>query len=400
MYSKTDTMEWLNNLVSGQGVAHSIIIIALTITAGLLCDRIKIRGVKLGVTWILFIGIFLGQLGFTLDPTTCHFVKEFGLILFVYSIGLEVGPHFFSSFKSGGVTLNLLATGIVLLGTVTAYLIHVVTGEDLFAMTGVLYGSVTNTPGLGAAQQTFSDLNEGLNNEKFACGYAVAYPMGVMGIVLSVIFIRVVFRISLDKEQRHDTKIDHEAKAAVAQKIESPDVGPVFLGIMLGVLLGSIPIFFPGMSVPVKLGLAGGPLIVSILISAFSAKVGLRTGISPSANLMMRQVGICLFIAAVGISAGDGFIETIMDGGYWWILYAFIISTLPLLLVAAFARLVLHMNYFAIIGMIAGATTDPPALAYANSICESDEAAVAYSTVYPLSMFLRILAAQVLVLIA
>ena len=141
-------MEWLNNLVSGQGVAHSIIIIALTITAGLLCDRIKIKGVKLGVTWILFLGIILGQLGFTLDPTTAHFVKEFGLILFVYSIGLEVGPHFFSSFKKGGVTLNLLATGIVLLGTVTAYLIHVITGEDLNAMTGVLYGSVTNTPGL------------------------------------------------------------------------------------------------------------------------------------------------------------------------------------------------------------------------------------------------------------
>lgn len=393
-------MEWLDSLVSGQGVAHSIIMIALTITAGLLCDRIKIKGVKLGVTWILFIGIFLGQLGFTLDPTTCHFVKEFGLILFVYSIGLEVGPHFFASFKSGGVTLNLLATAIVLLGTLTAYLIHVVTGEDLFAMTGVLYGSVTNTPGLGAAQQTFSDLNEGLNNAKFACGYAVAYPMGVMGIILSIIFIRVIFRIDLSSEQKPEVKIDRRANAALAQRITSPDVGPVFLGIMLGVLLGSIPIFFPGMSVPVKLGLAGGPLIVSILISSFSARIGLKTGISPSANMMMRQVGICLFIAAVGISAGDGFLQTIMDGGYWWILYAFIISTLPLLIVAVFARVVLHLNYFSIIGMISGATTDPPALAYSNSICDSDEAAVAYSTVYPLSMFLRILAAQVLVLLA
>ena len=393
-------MEWLNNLVLGQGVAHSIVMIALTITAGLLCDRIKICGIKLGVTWILFIGILLGQIGFTLDPTTCHFVKEFGLILFVYSIGLEVGPRFFSSFKKGGVTLNLLATAIVVLGTFTAWLIHVVTGEDLCAMTGVLYGSVTNTPGLGAAQQTFSDLNEGLNNSKFACGYAVAYPMGVMGILLSIIFIRLIFRIDLAKEQRADQKIDRKEIAAQAQKMQSPDVGPVFLGIMLGVLLGSIPIFFPGMSVPVKLGLAGGPLVVSILIASFSAKVGLRTSISPSANLMMRQVGICLFIASVGISAGDGFIQTIMNGGYWWILYAFIISTLPLLVVAIFARLVLHLNYFSIIGMISGATTDPPALAYSNSICESDEAAIAYSTVYPLSMFLRILAAQVLVLLA
>ena len=393
-------MEWLNNLVSGQGVAHSIIIIALTITAGLLCDRIKIKGVKLGVTWILFLGIILGQLGFTLDPTTAHFVKEFGLILFVYSIGLEVGPHFFSSFKQGGVTLNLLATGIVLLGTVTAYLIHVITGEDLNAMTGVLYGSVTNTPGLGAAQQTCSDLNDGANNSLFACGYAVAYPMGVLGIMMSIIFLRVIFRIDLKKEQRQTVQIDHDAKAAKALKIVAPDVGPVFLGIMLGVLLGSIPIFLPGMSVPVKLGLAGGPLIVSILISSFSDKVGLKTSISPSANMMMRQVGITLFIASVGITAGNGFLQTIMNGGYWWILYAFIISTLPILVVAAFARLVLKINYFSLIGMISGATTDPPALAYSNSICESDEAAVAYSTVYPLSMFLRIIMAQVLVLLS
>ena len=393
-------MEWLNNLVSGQGVAHSIIIIALTITAGLLCDRIKIKGVKLGVTWILFLGIILGQLGFTLDPTTAHFVKEFGLILFVYSIGLEVGPHFFSSFKKGGVTLNLLATGIVLLGTVTTYLIHVVTGEDLNAMTGVLYGSVTNTPGLGAAQQTFSDLNDGANNSLFACGYAVAYPMGVLGIMMSIIFLRVIFRIDLKKEQRQTVQIDKEAKAAQALKIVAPDVGPVFLGIMLGVLLGSIPIFLPGMSVPVKLGLAGGPLIVSILISSFSDKVGLKTSITPSANMMMRQVGITLFIASVGITAGNGFLQTIMNGGYWWILYAFIISTLPILVVAAFARLVLKINYFSLIGMISGATTDPPALAYSNSICESDEAAVAYSTVYPLSMFLRIIMAQVLVLLS
>ena len=393
-------MEWLNNLVSGQGVAHSISIIALTITAGLLCDRIKIKGVKLGVTWILFLGIILGQLGFTLDPTTAHFVKEFGLILFVYSIGLEVGPHFFSSFKQGGVTLNLLATGIVLLGTVTAYLIHVITGEDLNAMTGVLYGSGTSTPGLGAAQQTFSDLNDGANNSLFACGYAVAYPMGVLGIMMSIIFLRVIFRIDLKKEQRQTVQIDHDAKAAKALKIVAPDVGPVFLGIMLGVLLGSIPIFLPGMSVPVKLGLAGGPLIVSILISSFSDKVGLKTSISPSANMMMRQVGITLFIASVGITAGNGFLQTIMNGGYWWILYAFIISTLPILVVAAFARLVLKINYFSLIGMISGATTDPPALAYSNSICESDEAAVAYSTVYPLSMFLRIIMAQVLVLLS
>ncbi len=393
-------MDWLNSLVTGAGVAHSIIIIALTITAGLLCDRIKICGVKLGVTWILFIGIFLGQVGFKLDAQTCHFVKEFGLILFVYSIGLEVGPHFFSSFKKGGVTLNLLASTIILLGSFTAYAIHLITGEDLYAMTGVLYGAVTNTPGLGAAQQTFSDLNDGLNNARFACGYAVAYPMGVIGIISSIIFIRIIFRIDLSKEQKPETKIDHAANAALAQKIESPDVAPLFLGIMLGVLLGSIPILLPGISVPVKLGLAGGPLIVSILISYVSARAGIKASISPSANLMMRQVGICLFIASVGISAGDGFIETIANGGYWWILYAFIIATLPILLVCIFARLVLKTNYFALSGMISGALTDPPALAYSNSICDSDEASVAYSTVYPLSMFLRIVMAQVLVLLA
>lgn len=400
-------MEWLNNLISGTGVAHSIIIIALTITAGLLCDRIRIKGVKLGVTWILFIGIALGQMGFVLDSTTLHFVKEFGLILFVYSIGLEVGPHFFTSFKSGGVKMNCLSSAIVLLGTGVAFAIHLISGEDLNAITGVLYGSVTNTPGLGAAQQTFSDLNQGMSNAKFACGYAVAYPIGVLGIMLSIIFIKVIFKIDLKKEQKHDIEANQEqrekhaeTKRKIATKIESPDIAPLFLGILLGVLLGSVPIFIPGISVPVKLGLAGGPLIVSILISSISARYNVKASISPSANMMMRQVGICLFIASVGISAGDGFIQTIMEGGYWWILYAFIISVVPLLLVAVFARLVLKMNYFAIVGMIAGATTDPPALAYCNSICESDESSVSYSTVYPLTMFLRIICAQVLVLIA
>ena len=387
-------MEWLNNLVSGQGVAHSIIIIALTITAGLLCDRIKIKGVKLGVTWILFLGIILGQLGFTLDPTTAHFVKEFGLILFVYSIGLEVGPHFFSSFKKGGVTLNLLATGIVLLGTVTAYLIHVITGEDLNAMTGVLYGSVTNTPGLGAAQQTFSDLNDGANNSLFACGYAVAYPMGVLGIMMSIIFLRVIFRIDLKKEQRQTVQIDHDAKAAKALKIVAPDVGPVFLGIMLGVLLGSIPIFLPGMSVPVKLGLAGGPLIIAILAGCYGYKFHIVTYTTTSANLLLREIGLILFLASVGIKAGSNFWNTVVNGdGLTYVWVGFLI-----LIMGVIARVRFKFNYFTLMGVIAGSTTDPPALGYANQTANNDAASVGYSTVYPLAMFLRILVAQAIIL--
>ena len=556
---------WFTNLLFNPGVAHSVLLIALAIAAGLYLSRIKIAGVSLGVTWILFVGIIASHFGLVLDATTSHFVKEFGLILFIYSIGLQVGPSFFSSFRKGGVTLNLLAAGLVLLGAIIAYIIHVVTGEDLCAMIGVLYGAVTNTPGLGAAQQTFSDMHNGDANSIFAQGYAVAYPLGVVGIILSIVLIRVIFRINITKEQQlyninnhrdsetlkavtlevtndaicghtmeevqrltgrnivvtrlqhRDTEdivlvkgetrlqmgdriflvakpADVEAYTMVfgrkheevdqrqwdedkhnelvservvvtngklqgrrlgdlnlrqtfhvtisrvkragvdliaspslilqlgdrvvvvgskenvqkvsdmlgnsVQKLDHPQLFSIFLGIALGVILGSLPIFFPGMPVPVKLGLAGGPLIVSILLSYYGPKFHLITYTTNSAKLLMREIGISLFMASVGLGAGVGFVDTVMNGGYWWVLYGFIITFLPCILIGILARVVFKRSYFTIAGMISGATTDPPALAYSNSICGNDQASVAYSTVYPLSMFLRVLVAQVMVLLA
>ena len=556
---------WFYNLFMGTGVAHSVLLIALTIAFGLALSRVKIAGISLGVTWVLFVGILASHFGLVLDPETSHFVKEFGLIFFIYSIGMQVGPGFFSSFKQGGVSLNILATSLVLLGSITAFVIHVITGESLEAMIGVLYGAVTNTPGLGAAQQTFSDMNNGETNSIFAQGYAVAYPLGVVGIILSIILTRYIFKINFEKEQElynknnfsedsqvrgvtltvtneavagrtikelhelagkkvvttrlmhrqsndvelatEDTRLemgdrlyivakpadietykvllgsDHsdadnamlegeENNSLVSERLivtntslqgkrlsdldlnntfhvnisrvrrsgidivahssvvlqigdrltvvgtqdnvnkvekllgnsvkrlDEPQLFTIFIGIALGVLLGSLPIFFPGMPVPVKLGLAGGPLIVSILVSCYGPKFHLVTYSTTSANLLMREIGICLFMASVGLGAGVGFVDTVLHGGYWWVLYGFIITFLPCMIVAVMARLVFHKSYFTIAGMISGATTDPPALAYSNSICGNDQASIAYSTVYPLTMFLRVLVAQILVLLA
>lgn len=556
---------WFSNLFLNPGVAHSVLLVALTIALGLALSRIKIGGVSLGVTWVLFVGIVASHFGLVLDNTTSHFVKEFGLILFIYSIGLQVGPGFFASFRKGGVTLNMLAAGIILLGSVTAYLIHVVTGEDLLAMIGVLYGAVTNTPGLGAAQQTYSDMHAGASNSIFAQGYAVAYPLGVVGIILAIIIIRSIFRINFKDEQslyernmRNDSEQLHAVTLEVTneavcgrtiqqinqlagrdivatrlmrsqtenielvkaettlqkgdrlfvvgkpedveaytillgrklddvdqrqwdedkhnnlvservvvtnpkmqgrrlgdldlrrtfhvtftrvkragidliaspslilqigdrvtvvgsadnvkrieemlgnsvKRLDQPMLFSTFLGIALGVLLGSIPIFFPGMPVPVKLGLAGGPLIVSILLSCYGPKLHIVTYTTASAKLLMREIGICMFMAAVGLGAGVGFVDTVLGGGYWWVLYGFLITFLPCIIMGIVARLVFHRSYFTIAGMISGAMTDPPALAYSNSICGNDQASVAYSTVYPLSMFLRVLVAQILVLLA
>lgn len=555
-------MDWLSNLFFGTGVAHSVMLVGLVIAIGLALSRIKIGGISLGVTWILFAGIVAGHFGMILDPVTSHFVKEFGLILFIYSIGLQVGPGFFSSFRSGGLTYNVLSAGIVLLSCVTCYAIHLVTGEDLFAMIGVLYGAVTNTPGLGAAQQTFSDMHNGTSNSLFAQGYAMAYPLGVLGIIGCIVLIKVIFRIDLKQEQetyrQHNqnysatvqavtleitnegvngktmseiariagreivaTRLMHtnsqdvelidehtrlqvgdrlflvalpadvEALSVIlgrqidmdekqwnkqhgnelvserlvvtnpklngrrlgdlklrntfnititrikragvdmvatpmfllqlgdrvtvvgekknvenvksmigdsVKRLDQPQLTSIFLGIALGVILGSLPIYFPGMPVPVKLGLAGGPLIVSILIAKFGPQFKMVTYTTGSANLLMREIGICLFLASVGIGAGDGFVETVMNGGYMWVLYGFLITIIPLLIIGVIARTVCHLTYFSIAGLISGATTDPPALAYSNSICGTDQASVAYSTVYPLTMFLRVLCGQIMVL--
>lgn len=554
-------MSWLNDLLWGEGIAHSVMLLAFVIAAGIQLGKIKVFGISLGITFVLFVGILLGQIGFRMNAEVLHFMKEFGLILFVYSVGMQVGPGFFSSFKKGGITLNLLACGIVFLGVTTTIVLHFITGVPMATMVGILSGAVTNTPGLGAAQQAYNDVF-GTTDNTIALGYAVAYPLGVVGIILSLIVIRYVFRVSFDKENdklneiegkhpneakpislvvknpaifnksvgeistlidnrefvisrishvndeveipssatvlRENDKIfvitterDSEAlrtfigeeidmdrkewirreskfinrrilitksemngkrlgslklrnlygvnitrvnrsgvdlvanpnltlqvgdrvnvvgtESAIAsvekvlgnsmKRLNEPNLLFIFVGIFFGILLGSIPIVFPGIPQPVKLGLAGGPLIVSILISRFGYKYKLVTYTTMSANLMLREIGITLFLACVGIGAGDGFIDTIVNnGGLSWIGYGFAITTIPLLIIGFIGRYFCNLNYFTLMGLIAGSTTDPPALAYANMTAGNDAPAVGYATVYPLTMFLRVLTAQLLIL--
>lgn len=556
-------MDWLINLFTSNSVAHSVLILGLTIAIGLLLGRIKFGSISLGITWVLFVGILLSHFGLGIDAEICHFVKEFGLILFVYSIGLQVGPGFFSSLKEGGITLNSLAILVVLLGCITCYVIHRITGEELTTMIGVLSGAVTNTPGLGAAQQTISDT---INNPELAkqttnhlaSAYALAYPLGVVGIILSMLLMRYIFRIKFDREKtlaersnapktvRIDLKVSNigivgkrideiasitrskfvvsrmirDGKQQIAaadttlqqgdilrvvissrdvelvqsligesiqiddkewqtsashlekrrilvtksgingkhigdlhiresynvtitrvvragielvatyelrlqigdvvvvvgrkndldqvaailgnsvRRLDHPNLLPIFIGIFLGVVLGSIPIMLPGVPLPVKLGLAGGPLIVAILVGRYGPNYKLVTFTTNSANMMIREIGISLFLAAVGLGAGEGFASAFADGGYWWILYGVIITMLPLIITGIVARKVFKIDYFSIMGLMSGAMTDPPALAYANSVSSNERAAVAYATVYPLTMFLRIFTAQILTLIA
>lgn len=552
-------MEWMYNLFFGTGIGHSILLIAMVIFIGILMGKIKIAGISLGITWILFVGIIFSHFNMKMDAHALHFLKEFGLILFVYSVGLQVGPGFFSSFKKGGMTLNMLAVLIIFLGVLTTFIIYKITGLPITTMVGILSGAVTNTPGLGAAQQAFFDVT-GKEGTDIAMGYAVAYPLGVIGIILAIILLRYIFRISFNKENEmiqtareekaarathvsiqvknpalfgkevseiaslidkkfvisrvlhEDTGIEiaysrthlekgdklfviaakQDIEAIVAfigerldmhrsdweqmdanlvsrrivitrsvingkalgdlhlrggfgvnitrvnrsgvdlvaspglelqigdrvtvvgteknvgnvekilgnslRRLREPNLVPIFLGIALGILLGSIPFTFPGIPQPVKLGLAGGPLIIAILISRFGPHYKLVTYTTMSANLMMREIGISLFLACVGLDAGNGFVDTVVNGGYAWIGYGFIITFLPLIIVGMIARVIYKINYFTLMGLIAGSTTDPPALAYSNAVAGNDMPSVGYATVYPLTMFLRVLTAQLLVL--
>lgn len=552
-------MDWLYTLFVGEGIAHTVLILSLVIALGIALSKIKIRGISLGVTWILFIGIAAGHCGMLIDHSTLHFIKEFGLILFVYSIGLQVGPGFFSSFKEGGVKLVCCAASVVLLGAITTYVIHLITGTPMPTMVGIMSGAVTNTPGLGAAQQAYADTT-GINDPNIALGYAVAYPLGVVGIIFSMIAIRFITRVNYVEENKALAAISNErnfaerisveftngtlenqtiahmrelinrsfvisrimhsdgtitiadgnsllkmgdklrvicssedSEAIVAflgqkvdisekdwgavpqnqkelvsrriiitkpsingkklsdlslrtkyginitrinragidlipyqgmelqmgdkvmvvgqlkdvesvadvlgnsiKKLREPQLLTIFLGIALGVLLGSLPLM--NIPQPVKLGLAGGPLIVAILIGRFGPHYHLVTYTTMSANLMLREVGLAMFLAAVGIGAGDGFVEAIVGGGYRWIGYGFIITVVPLIIVGLIARWRLKMNYYTLMGLIAGSTTDPPALGYANISAGNDMPAVGYATVYPVVMFLRVLTAQMLIL--
>ena len=551
-------MNWLNSLFFGTGVPHSIFILTLAIACGIfLSHRLKFKGITLGITWILFCAIAMSHFGMHLDPMVETFAKDFGLILFVYSIGLQVGPSFFSSFGQGGIKLNILAMSVVLLGCLTAYLIHLFSGVDIATMTGVLFGAVTNTPGLGAAQQAFADIT-GVNNPDIASGYAMAYPLGVVGIILAILTMRWVFRIRIDKEEERvknesevqkeieyidilltnpqvegahirdlsrlchmnlivsrlvrpngedelpdvDTVlhvgdrirvvVDKENEPSVlllgmettlptnekaqahlvsrhvvvtkpelngkrigdlnvratyhvsitrirragiellatrdlylqlgdritvvgeeravdkvenlfgnsTKRLDVPNLASIFLGIAFGVAIGVLPIMLPGLSQPFKLGIAGGSLIVAILLGCFGPKMHVVTYTTSSANLMIREIGIAMFLAAVGFGAGKTFVPTLLDGGYVWIGYGVIITLLPLLIVGTIGRVWLKLDYFTLMGLIAGSTTDPPALAYATTLSSNnDRAAVAYSTVYPLTMFLRVLTGQLMILL-
>ncbi len=552
-------MSWLYDLVFGTSVASSIILVAFTITVGIILGKVKIFGISLGITWILFVGIVLGHFGLEINPLISSFVKDFGLILFVYSIGLQLGPGFFSSLKQGGLRLNLLAVAAVVLSVGVTYIIHLATNEDLSTMVGVMSGAVTNTPALGAAEQTFAD--SGLESENnIASAYAVAYPLGVLGIILVPYLIKVICKIKPENEtskqeqeqannqmakfnvlienqgvvgkhlseitrnfktmvvvsrvkhangsvevandntvlQQGDTirlvtnkdnegavcillgkkvqmgeqdwetpnhtlvtrravvtkselngkkigslnirtmykvtitRINRNGIDLIAEKdlilqtgdrvtlvgeesnvekvtsmlgnsmkrLNSPNLIPIFLGIVLGIVLGSVPIAFPFLPQSVKLGLAGGPLIVAILMGRFGPYYKIVTFTTTSANMMVREIGISLFLAAVGLSAGENFFSSIASGGYVWIVYGLLITIVPLLLVGLFARMKMKMDYFTLCGLLAGSTTDPPALAFANEQSPNDAPSVAYASVYPLTMFLRVLSAQVLMIIA
>lgn len=555
-------MDWILDLFTGTGVAHSIFIYSLVIAVGVLLGKVKIFGISLGATFVLFVGLLAGHFGFAIDESTLKFIQEFGLILFIFSIGLQVGPSFFSSFKHGGLTLNVLAIGIIALNIVVALAIFFADG-DLCAneLVGILSGAVTNTPGLGAAQQTLIEtLPSGASamNEAMSMGYAAAYPLGVVGIILSMIAVKAIFKIGVDKEAKEiedektnsqlqphlvtykvtnkliigstihhlhqiidhnfvisrirkgdghvhipvsetvieegdlllvvmsqqdqemfdavlgphevmDWKADPDPVTArrivmtnselsgrklgslrlrmgyklnvtrvnragldllaspnlalqvgdrltvvgnendikrLAQKmgnsmkmLDHPNIFTMFIGIFLGILAGSLPIMLPGMTVPMKLGLAGGPLIIAILLGRYGYKFKLVTYTSTSANLLMRELGICLFLASVGLAAGGGFAATVFNAtGAKWVLYGFLITFIPLIVVGLIGRGRKKINYCTLMGLIAGSNTDPPALAYANKTANNDAPAVAYSTVYPLTMFLRVILAQILIL--
>ena len=550
-------MDWLQTLLwDPSSVAHIVALYAFVISAGVLLGKIKIFGVSLGVTFVLFMGILMGHFGFTGDTHILHFIREFGLILFVFCIGLQVGPSFFTSFKKGGMTLNALALGIVVLNIATALIIYFADGTiPLPMIVGILYGAVTNTPGLGAANEALNQLN--YTGDPIALGYACAYPLGVVGIIGSIIAVRYICRVNFKKEEeelhakesgnKHKphilhlevrnesisgktlikvkeflgrpfvcSRIRHEGHVSIPnhettfnigdqlfivcseedgpavtafigreiqvdwekqdmpmvsrrilitkseingkklgdmhfrsmygvnitrvnrsgmdlfadpnltlqvgdrvmvvgqqdavdrvsnvlgnqlKRLDTPNIITIFVGIFLGILFGSLPFAIPGMPTPVKLGLAGGPLVVAILIGRFGYKMHLVTYTTMSANLMLREIGIVLFLASVGIEAGEHFVQTVVEGsGLLYVGYGFLITVIPLLIIGLIARWYCKINYFTLMGLIAGSNTDPPALAYSNQTAGNDAPAVGYSTVYPLTMFLRILAGQMILL--
>ena len=559
-----ESFQWLKELfMTTDSVAHIVLLYAIVIAIGVYLGKIKVFGISLGVTFVLFVGILAGHIGFTAPISILTFVQDFGLILFVFMIGLQVGPGFFESFGTTGIKLNgLAATGILLniLVMFACYYIFFDTSNssNLPMMVGTLYGAVTNTPGLGAANEALNNVFPHRGAPQIASAYACAYPLGVLGIIGATILIRYICKVKLEKEEEqlkameetntnkkpykmhlevtnqylegktllqvHDflnrdfvvsrlvhagelcipnrdtifhvgdqmlivcAEADQEAIMAFigpkldidfeqqdqpliskrilitnpkingktlasmhfssvhgvnvtrltrhgmdlfasaglplqvgdkimvvgpedavdrvanqmgnsTRRLNAPNIATIFVGIFLGLIFGSFPFAIPGMPVPVKLGLAGGPLIIAILIGRYGYKIHLVTYTTTSANMMLREIGLVLFLASVGIKAGAGFFETVIEGdGLLYVLTGFLITIIPILIIGPIARIRYRFNYFTIAGMIAGTYTDPPALAYANSICSKEAPALGYSTVYPLAMFLRIFTAQIIIL--
>lgn len=557
-------MDWLINLfTTTDSVAHIVLLYAIVIAVGVYLGKIKIGGISIGVTFVLFAGIAAGHIGFTAPTNILSFLQEFGLILFVFMIGLQIGPGFLESFRKGGITLNLLSTVMVVLNVIVMFACYYIffdtsDPKNLPMMVGTLYGAVTNTPGLGAANETLYSIFDKGEVPQIASGYACAYPLGVLGIIGATIAIKYIFGIKLEKEEEelakeeednddvkphfmdlevtnlylegktlaqvhnflnrdficsrilHDGHVsipngstifhigdklfvvcaENDAEAIIAfigptinvdwkkqdepmvskrilvtrssingktlgqmhfssaygvnvtrvtrqgmdlfaipslslqvgdrimvvgpedavnrvaavmgnsiKRLDAPNITTIFVGVFIGILFGSIPVAIPGIPVPIKLGIAGGPLIIAILIGRYGYKVHLVTYTTTSANMMLREIGLMLFLASVGIKAGDGFLETVIQGdGVKYVYTGFLITIIPILIIGIIARKKYKFNYFTIMGMIAGTYTDPPALAYANSICSKEAPSIGYSTVYPLSMFLRIFTAQIIVL--
>ena len=549
-------MSFISELFITHSVTQSIVLLTLVVFLGLwLGERVRIKNFSFGVTWILFVGIALSSFGITIDEQVSSFAKNLGLILFIYSIGLQVGPSF-SPFGKSGLRLNLLAIAIVVLGCGITIALHYLTGTNMATMAGIMSGAVMNTPSLGAVQQTASDLQ--VASPDIAMGYALAYPLSILGLILSFEIIRWCSRVNLSQEdeklraehvsedepicvdirlaidnaitlkqlqelcpvnemmvsrvtrqdgsdelvdattilypndvirivsdKRHEKELQvlgevthygfrgrersqhlisrrivvtrtacngkrlssfdvrHRYHATITRinragvellatpdlvlqlgdrimvvgdredvrhvadifgnelrKLDLPNLMPIFFGIFLGVLVGSLPIAIPGMNLSFKLGLAGGSLIIALLIGRFGPYYNMVTFATTSANMMLRQVGLTLFLAAVGLSVGDGFVNTIIDGGYMWVLYGFLITIIPLLVVGFIAYNVLKINYFKVVGLLIGAMTGAPALGYAQGLSDkNDQASVCYATVYPLTMFLRVMAGQLLIVL-
>ena len=372
--------------------------LAISIFAGMLLGKLKVKGITLGITWVLFVGIALSAFGVSLNHDMLHVIKEFGLILFVTGVGLQVGPGFFRSFAKGGLTLNVMALVNVALGVGITVLIAKLASQELTDMVGVYTGAITNTPGLSAAQQAVGDLGIEGAADRLAAGYAVAYPLAVVGMIVTCLILRPKDMAAEPTE----TVVAVDAAMASGKKKGGILLIPIFFVIALGIVLGSIPIPV-GMKAPVKLGLAGGPLVVALVAGWLGVKKGwYGTDFTDGHGVhMLREVGIALFLAGVGLSAGGRFVDTVQSH-YIWVVYGVIITMVPPLLVAGFGRLVLKMNWYTLAGFIGGSHTDPPTLAFANTVapdgCKLPN--MGYATVYPLTMFLRIFTAQLLVLMA